>query len=226
MNEPILSLVTGTRNREFGLRRLLISIQQHTKVDWEFLVADASDQPIRTDDLPENVIVIPERPRLGHSKGYNIAFRQTRGEWVLWLNDDAEVMPGYAETAIQFMQLHPRIGLGALPYSNRGNEFRVNWYHDMVYANFGILNRELGNAIGWFDEDLRMYGSDNAIAFRVLLAGYGVAAVPGAYIIHHEDADTERDLNQFDRYPEADRLNQKYGPYLDQMKATYAQYAY
>jgi len=221
---PLLSLVTGTRNREFEFRRLLKSITSYTDVSFELIVADASDFPIQTQDLPSNVKVIPERPRLGHSKGYNRAFREACGEWVIWLNDDCEVMPGYANSAIEFMKHRPEIGLGALAYSNLGGQFTVNMYHGMIYANFGILSRELGNQIGWFDEDLRMYGCDNAITFRVLLAGRGVAAVPNSYIAHHECHDHERDLNQYDRHEEADKLNRIYGRHLATMQAVYHQF--
>lgn len=225
MAHPVLSLVTGTRNREEDFRRLLDSVQRNTEVDWEMVVADASDEPIRTENLTLNVRVIPERPRLGHSRGYNVAFRAAHGKWVIWLNDDCEVLPGYAEAAIYFMENRPTIGLGVLKYSNRGGHFTYNWHHDMPYANFGILSKEFGDQIGWFDEELRMYGCDNSLAFRVLIAGRGIAVVPNAYIVHYECNDAERDLNQYDRFTESDRLNQKYAPYLDQMKRTYAQFA-
>ena len=65
MAQPILSLITGTRNREDDFRRLLDSVQRNTEVEWEMVVADARDEPIRTENLTLNVRVIPERPRRG-----------------------------------------------------------------------------------------------------------------------------------------------------------------
>ena len=42
-----------------------------------------------------------------------------------------------------------------------------------------------GNKIGWMDEIVKMYGNDNSIAFRTLLAGKGIVSIPGARIWHH-----------------------------------------
>lgn len=222
----MLSLVTGTRNRPDDFRRLVDSIERHTPMKWELVVSDASDMPIQnepvaTDETWPKIRVIPERPRLGYSRGFNQAFRQARGKWVIFLNDDAEVTAGYAEAAIRFMESHPKIGLGALYYSNRGGPFMVNQHEGMIYANFGIMRRTFGNKIGWLDEDLVMYGSDNALAFKVLLAGLGVAGIPDSRIIHHECHDEQRMQNQHGRYAEADKLAAKYGPKLSEMRAVY-----
>ena len=62
----------------------------------------------------------------------------------------------------------------------------------MLYANFGILRRSLGKELGWFDEELTMYGSDNSLTFKTLLAGHGVTSIPGAKLIHHGHADQQR----------------------------------
>jgi GT2 family glycosyltransferase len=204
-------------------RRLVDSIERNTSVEWELVVADASDTPMDESGLPENVIVIPERPRLGCTRGYNRAFQEAIGTWVIWLNDDCEVLPGYAEAAIQFMEANPSIGLGALPYSNKGRPFTTNSnsFDGMIYANFGIIRRELGDQIGWFDEIVRMYGCDNSIGFRVLLHGLGIANVPYPSILHYETEDAHREDNLKGQIEDADRLKSKYEPLLPQMRAVY-----
>jgi GT2 family glycosyltransferase len=219
-----LSLVTGTRNRPADFWRLLESIERNTVVSWELVVSDASDTPLALSKLPENVRVLPERPRLGYTRGYNRAFHAATGTFVLWLNDDCEVWPGYAETALDFMEQNPKIGLGALYYAEQYRLFGVNSYFDMVYANFGIISREFGNQLGWFDEDFPMYGSDNSMAFRVLLAGRGVAGIPDARIFHYATNDIHRRENDdtVQRVEDVKRLMDKYGPHLSRMKDVYA----
>lgn len=222
---PVLSLVTGTRNRQVSLNRLVISIQKHTPLDFELIISDASDEPISTDGFPLNVRVIPERPRRGCSSGYNIAFHYAVGEWCIWLNDDCEVTPGYATTAIQFMERNPEIGLGALYYSDPNHSgFKINkCSFGMTYANFGILKRSLGDNVGWFDDEITMYGGDNSLTYRVLMAGKGIAGISDARIIHHSENDPERAVNNHMpfRIAQADYLKSKYLPYLAQMRATY-----
>lgn len=229
--KPVLSLVTGTRNRPSDFRRLVDSIEANTPMEWELVVSDASDTPIEnesvaTDQTWPRIKIIPERPRLGCTAGYNRAFRKARGEFVLWLNDDCEVMPGYAEHAIRFMEQHPEIGIGALYYADAGTRetFHVNrCAFGMLYANFGILRRELGNQVGWFDEELTMYGNDNSLTYRVLIAGKGVAGIAEARIFHHSTRDAHRVENNDEtyRHAQADLLRAKYGPYLGQMREVY-----
>lgn len=220
---PFLSLVTGTLNRRDSFNRLVNSIIERTKVDWELVVSDASDEPY-PDSYPPNVHIIPERPRRGCVKGYNRAFARTRGEWVIWLNDDAEVMPGYDTAAISFMEKHPECGLGCLYYAENCLPYRINMYREMAYANFGIIKRELGERIGWMDTVVEMYGNDNSITFRTLLAGYGIGTIPNSRIWHHVIIDKYKAENQQFRTPDARALMEKYEPFLADMQRVYKQH--
>lgn len=217
-----LSLVTGTVNRRNSFERLLDSVLRRTTVDYEFIVSDASDQPF-LDHVPAHVQIQYEFPRLGHVKGYNNAFRLCSGDYILWLNDDAEVCEGYDVAAIEFMEKHPRIGLGALHYSEPSNglPFHVNEAWKTMYANFGIFPRTLGQRVEFFDEDLEMYGGDNSIAIKILLAGYGIADIPNAKIIHHAEDDQIRKDNQSTRYRDNRLLTKKYMPLMREWQATY-----
>jgi GT2 family glycosyltransferase len=224
--KPELSIVIGTRNRPDGFRRLVDSIEEHTTMPWELVVSDASDIPIETQEVATDetwpkIRIIPERPRLGCTRGYNRAFRKTKGEWVLWLNDDCTVEPGYAEEAIRFMSEHPEIGIGALYYREAKPEFFINEAWGMPYANFGILRRQLGNQVGWFDEDFEMYGNDNSLTFRVLLAGLGVAGIPGARVTHHSIQDAERAANEAKKFEASTILEQKYRHRVTTMRSFY-----
>jgi len=221
----MLSLITGTRNRPAGLKRLIDSVIRHTSVSYEFLIGDASDQPQRL-DVPPNIVIWPEKPRLGHSRGYNRLFRLAQGDYLLWLNDDAEVTEGYAENALRFMTSHPRIGLGCLHYSEPSNGLPYHWNSawECGYANFGIFPRQLGQQVGFFDEDIYMYGADNSLALRILLAGYGIGDIPDAKIIHHSDNDELRKENQAGRIQDNRILTKKYMPTMKQWQAAYRLY--
>lgn len=218
MSAPELSIITGCWNRHDGLSRLIASIQQHTTVSWELVVSDASDGPY----LPqhEHVRIFSERPKLGCVRGYNNAFRLAIGRYVLWLNDDATVLPHY-DAAVAFMDNTPKVGLGALYYAQAEPPFVVNKYWNMVYANFGIIRRDLGIDIGWFDEDLDMYGCDNSLAFRVLLANKGIATIPEARVWHHVVLDEQKRGNQQYREPDAAMLKRKYAYRYERMRKVY-----
>lgn len=218
---PTLSLVTGTFNRRESFNRLVRSILERTKATWELVVSDCSDAPY-PDTYPSNVRIIPERPRLGCVKGYNKAFREARGKFVINLNDDAEVMPGYDVAAIEFMEKHPEIGCGCLYYAETKLPYMVNvWIGNIPYPNFGIFHREFLIDIGGMDEEITMYGNDNSLAFRTLLAGKGIGTIPGARIWHHRVHDIHKIENQKHRKPDAEILSRKYRPLLFQMLQVY-----
>lgn len=205
-----LSLVTGTLNRPESLQRLITSIETHTTVDWELVISDASEIPFRTDN--PRIKVLHEKPRLGCTRGYNRAFRAAAGYWVIWLNDDAEVLRAYDIAAIRFMESHPKIGIGALHYSECGGPFHVNEAWGATYPNFGILLRSVGDEVGWMDEEIEMYGCDNSLAFKILLTDRGVADIPEARVIHHSVKDQTRIDNQKNRQRDNKRLTEKYMP--------------
>lgn len=216
----LLSLVTGSLNRPESLKRLIDSIVTHTDVEWELIIAEASEQPAEN-IWGERVKILHEQPRLGYVKGYNLAFAAATGKWILYLNDDAEVQPGYAKAAVDFMEANPDVGLGALYYREGANPFRVWTCYGMVYANFGIISRELGNQLGWFDDDLQMYGADNALSFKVLLAGKGIASIPGARVVHYVHEDRFRLDNQKHRMADSQLLQQRYYSRLEDMRVVY-----
>lgn len=220
--KPLLSLVTGKVERDSSFARLVQSIAQHTTVDWELVIADASESPFRSDWV--NVRVLHEKPRQGHCRGYNSAFREAQGEWLLFLNDDAEVCANYDTEAISFMQHHPRIGLGALHYSENGGPFHANSAWGCTYANFGIFRKSLGEQVGFFDEELTMYGGDNSLAIRILLAGKGIADIPKAHILHHSTEDPIRENNQQYRRKDNRVLSAKYMPSHSQWVSTFRKY--
>lgn len=152
-----------------------------------------------------------------------MACRQAAGKFTIILNDDCEVLPWYASASVGFMEQNPLIGVGAIPYSNKGGPFRTNAnaFDSLLYPNFPIISTELGNRIGWHDEEITMYGADNSLGFRVLLAGFGIAEIPNARVIHHEHDDVHRRENLSTQMEDANRLRAKYEPYLQQMREVY-----
>lgn len=213
----LLSIVTGTVDRKQSIKKFVDSVREHTAVDYELLIIDAGSKPLDV-PLPEQARLISERPRRNYVAGYNKAFAECRGEFVCWMNDDAEVTPGWDVAAVDFMRAHPEIGLGCLPFSDPTWEgFKVCEWGGIPYANFGFIRRAIGDSVGWFDSDLTMYGSDNSISCKVLLAGHGVAPIKNSRIIHHRLKDSVRQQNQNSRQQDSRTFLQRYSPQLRRM---------
>lgn len=222
--EPLLSIVTGACNRPASLARLVDAVTKRTDpATWELIISDCSDPEKGYVPTDPRVRVIREWPKKTMCFGYNAAFAECRGTWVLWLNDDAEPQEGYAREAIAYMSAHPDVGMGALYYCEGvGTVWRVNKYLDCTYANFGIIRRALGEEIGWFDSDLSMYGTDNSISFKVLLKNLTVTGIPKARIIHHAEWDERKIADQRLRTTDGQVVFARYSPLLPQMLAVEA----
>ena len=191
---PTLSIIIPTCNRLEHLRRCLDAVIATTPpIRYEVIVVDGSEPPLEQLD---GARVLREQHRGGFSHACNIGCRAARGRFVCWLNDDAEPQPGWAETAVTFMDApeNEDVALGALEWRDAEvtEKWDVQYYEHVLNANFGIIRYEWGERVKWFDERIRMYGVDCALAASVLVQGGRLARIRGARILHHRLADRER----------------------------------
>lgn len=61
---------------------------------------------------------------------------------------------------------------------------------DAVGGMFMLLSREVGDRIGWWDEDYPLYGEDLDFSYRVQELGYRNYYWPGAIVEHYKGATT------------------------------------
>lgn len=228
MQAPRVSIVTGTWNREACMKRLVESIVRcspdQSVMPWELIVSDASDPVYDPSVWPKSPIVtkiLSEHPRLGCTGAYNRAFREARGTWVIWLNDDCEVQPGWMSSSVAFMEAHPTVGLGCLFWRDFHElKWHVNKaYWDVYYANFGIISKTLGDRLGWFDSDLEMYGCDTSLAYKTWLAGFGVVGIPDAKVLHYRHKDQYRKANQDSVEKDTNKIFDNYLPWKDRIQS-------
>ena len=111
MSDPLLSIVSGTRNRPEFVARFVRSVLEHVTVPFELLIGDASDGGSFFESSDPRVHVYPERVRLGPPRGYNALFRRARGAWVCYLNDDLEIGAGWSEAVVAALARHPEADL-------------------------------------------------------------------------------------------------------------------
>ncbi|WP_432821221.1 glycosyltransferase family 2 protein [Trichloromonas sp.] len=138
---PVISIIVCTFNRSHLLRYCLRSLVVQTSAAqlFEVLVVDngSTDSTERIARLyagrSGNVRVLAE-PQIGLGHARNRGWREARGEWVVYLDDDAMVEPGYVERALWFINHHPFDGFGGpvLPWFKYG---RPCWYPNAFVAN-------------------------------------------------------------------------------------------
>ena len=191
---PLLSVLTGTRNRPEILSDMVRSVLEHTKHPFELLIGDASDgSPFECGD--PRVRVLQESTPLGPVRGFNKLFRQAQGDLVCWLNDDLEVLPCWSDAVVGVFESYPEVDLVCLPLMEPEDpDPFILLYKQIPYAQMGVIRRDVGDSLGWFDERYQNYGPDIDFTMRFIDSDRRMAPVYGRVLRHHKIEDGNREV--------------------------------
>jgi GT2 family glycosyltransferase len=113
MNYPLVSIITINYNHPEITCALLRSLRNITYPSVEIIVLDndsREDSPaIIVESFPE-IIFIQSEKNLGFAGGNNLAVRRAKGDYILFLNNDTEVVPGFLEPLVAKLEAHKTIG--------------------------------------------------------------------------------------------------------------------
>jgi len=115
MSKIDLSVIILSYNTKDLLKECLDSIVRNSfpNVQIEIIVvdngsADGSPQMVKKEFPWVNLICSPKN--LGFAGGNNLGLKEARGELVLFLNSDTQLLPGALKKSIEFMKSDPKIG--------------------------------------------------------------------------------------------------------------------
>jgi len=215
MSDPLVSIIVPTYRRPNDLLQCLRSIQTTVTMPHEVIVvAVAEDEPTLAAlaglKTHPGVCIIEQPSRGGAVQAMNLGFRAARGEFLIQINDDCELLPHSIANAVRFLEApaHRHIGQAAFFHDSpvRRNVFaqiQVEdvWYfvchvRGLCYANFGLARRSLYQQLNYFDERYFMYGADPDFSLKVWHeAKLSVVPCPGA-LIHHRELNDERGAHE------------------------------
>jgi O-antigen biosynthesis protein len=172
--------------------------------------------------------VVPGGATFNWSRFNNLAAREAKGEFLLFLNDDTEIIePGWLDALLEHA-VRPEVGIvGArLLYPDRRvqhagivwspdggrHAFRWNSETDPGYFGFAALDRDViavtgacllvsraeFDALGGFDEGHTIVNNDVDLCFRCHERGKRIVYAPRAVLIHHEMASRHEMGEDFD----------------------------
>ncbi|MCX7384962.1 MAG: glycoside hydrolase family 99-like domain-containing protein [Alphaproteobacteria bacterium] len=189
---------------------------------YEVILADdcSTDPDALLFDGVENLVVIRQPTNQGFIRNCNAAFARCRGEYVLLLNNDAQVMPGALAAMVAALDADSMIGAAGpkIIYPNgrlqeagcyvrpNGESGMVGLFadpsepgycydRDIAYSSGAALlvRRALVGPI-LFDEAFRpAYCEDVDLCLRLIDAGYRVRYVHNAVVLHHLSVSTNRE---------------------------------
>jgi len=215
---PIVSIVIATYNRLDRLKRCIAGVRTNVRIDHEMVVVGGA-APDGTTEWCRNqhdLVFIEETAREGATKAYNKGFRAARGQYVMWLNDDAVALPGSIEAAIRMIERPEFSDVGMIAFYHnfdrtrnrldtvlhKDEEFSIYNVRGYPYANFGLLRRDLLERLGYLDERYYFSAWDPDLSLKMQIdAGLKVIGCREALIDHEELHDERKtaDLPAFDR---------------------------
>jgi GT2 family glycosyltransferase len=209
----MISIIIPNYNGEHFLEECLSSVASQTLRDFETIFIDNASVDGSVAFVKERYpwVRIVEKPEnLGFAGGTNAGIRETKGEYILTLNNDTRLESDFLEEMVTAIKTDENIGMVAPKMLlmdgrinatgmcisrsgaawNRGMfEEDVGQYENPEHmigacAGAALYRREMFNDIGLFDEDFFLYHEDVDLSFRAFLAGWDCLYWPNAVVWH------------------------------------------
>jgi GT2 family glycosyltransferase len=201
---PTLSLITATLQRREYIKNMIASARASVyPLSYNFIICDGGS----TDGTQEwckeqrDIRLVELGKRTGAVHSFNTAFENADGLFVASLNDDCLIYGDVFCKAIEQLERDRDIGQIAIPFKLSDepspkldyiphNRTGRKW----LYANFGVMRRDLGNKLKWWRGlPYSQYAGDAHLSMMVWDAGYKVVPLEGSgYILHLEANDSTR----------------------------------
>ncbi|HEV7351125.1 glycosyltransferase family 2 protein [Telluribacter sp.] len=192
---PLVSIITVNYDQPQVTAELLRSLREVTYPNVEIWVVDNGSPKQGIDELiplfPE-VHFLKSTTNLGFAGGNNLAVRQAKGKYLLFINNDTEVPPGFLEPLVERMEADPTIGMVSP---------RIKYYYEdnlIQYAGCTEINSLTGRGhfIGHRQKDDGSYNQSGPTAYihgaamlvsRALIEKTGL--MDDAYFLYYEELD-------------------------------------
>lgn len=208
--EPLFSVVIPTYNRTAMLVRAVASVRRQALEDFEVIVVDdGSREPQAglTSLHDPRIRLLRTSANSGAAAARNVGIAAARGRYISFLDDDDEYLPSFLDaTWRRWMGASPDVGMSwcgvkCIDHSAdasgganvRFREFPVGTLDPAslsvelvsIGTGFGVtVKREVLRRLGGFNVKLKTV-EDTDFFFRLLIAGYVPAIVPGAHVVVH-----------------------------------------
>jgi len=226
ITQPLVSIITVNFNQVEVTAALLQSLRAITYPRVEILVVDNGSTTGNPDslatDYPE-ITLIKSSENLGFAGGNNLAVRVATGEYLLFLNNDTEVTPGFLEPLVERMAADPTIGMispkirffhtpdmiqyaGYTPMHPLTLRQHLIGFHETDHGQYDrggytysihgaamMVRRQAIEKTGMMEELYFLYYEEHDWAARIKRVGYKIYYEPDSLVLHKESVTTGRE---------------------------------
>ncbi|WP_310225458.1 glycosyltransferase [Paenibacillus qinlingensis] len=214
---PLVSIIIPVYNKWDYTYRCLVSIVEHTHdIPYEIIVVDdlSNDLTARIGQFVNPITVIRNQVKRGFLRNCNHGAAVSKGKYVLFLNNDTKVTPGWLAHLVVSAEKDATIGIigskliypdgklqeaGGIVFNsgyawNYGrldspDKHEYNYVKEVDYISGAslMIRKDIWQHVGGFDERFApAYSEDVDIAFKVRQLGFKVVYQPKSVVVHYE----------------------------------------
>lgn len=191
------------------LTACLAALGRQSFREFEAVVVDNSGGALKLGGLPGFARMISPKTNLGYGGAINLGMRESGGELVAALNDDAAPDPNWLAALVAAAEARADAGMwassvrlasgeldsaGMLLYGDgsskqRGHRRKPDEFGSMEEVllpsgSAALYRRKMLEQVGGFDDDFFLYCEDTDLGLRAQWAGWKCVYVPGAVVEH------------------------------------------
>jgi len=208
MIDPYVSIIVCTYNRTRYLESCLQSIfnQTYKNIEVILVIKDLDENGKKILEKFEHLTtIIQDNKSIGISAARNIGVKNSHGEIIAFIDDDAVAYPNWMKNLIKKYENSNVGGVGGLIIDASSNK---PWLFDWYINKFGITKDgdKIKNKKDWFrtfvgcnmsfrkkifyeikgfDEDIIFYHEEPDLCIRILKKGYKLELEPTAKVTHY-----------------------------------------
>jgi len=223
MNYPLVSIITINYDHPEITCQLLESLRKITYPNIEIIVVDnasPNDDPGCIKISYPEIIFIQSSENLGFAGGNNLGVKRAKGKYLLFLNNDTEVDPGFLEPLVERFESDPKVGaispkikffhtpdtiqfagiseFNPITIRNRGLGYgeKDHGQHDkdiqtaFVHGAAMMIPMSVVQKVGMMAECYFLYYEEHDWASRIKKAGYQLWYLHNSVVLHKESIST------------------------------------
>ncbi len=195
MIHPLVTIITVNFDHPEVTLDLLASLRLITYPNIEIIVVDndsPNDDPaILKQSYPE-IIFIQSTENLGFAGGNNLGIRQAKGKYILFINNDTVVDPGFLEPLITKCESNSKIGAVSPKIKFYDHPDTIQFCGQAPMNNYTMRSHGIGHGVidqGQFEQDTLTHFVHGAAMMVPISVIAEVGLMPECYFLYYEELD-------------------------------------
>lgn len=199
---PLVSIITINFNHSDVTAECLESLKQISYNNYEIIVVDNASPNEDSSWLEQKypyIKYIKSKENLGFAGGNNLGIQQCKGDYILLLNNDTEVEPGFLEPLVHKCEQDPTVGAVSpkIRYHHTPNMLQYAGFtpiHHLTIRNHAVGFNQIDN--GQFEQDSETFYAHGAAMLvpRKVIEGVGMMA--DIFFLYYEELDWGHRIRQ------------------------------